>query len=97
MRSKSTLTIRVPDELKNKIEIYAAQQGISINQFALYAFSKEIGSLENAQSFRELTRGINKKELFSRIDELLGKVPNRSVPEWDKTPKLKTPDNITHQ
>ena len=95
MRSKSTLTIRVPDELKNKIEIYAAQQGISINQFALYAFSKEIGSLENAQSFRELTRGINKKELFSRIDELLDNVPNRNVPEWDKMPKLKTPNIIS--
>jgi uncharacterized protein (DUF1778 family) len=84
MKNKSTLTIRVPEELKSKIETLAAQQGISINQFALYAFSKEIGELESAQSFRRMTQGINKKELFSRIDEILSRVPDRDVPEWDR-------------
>ena len=84
MKNKSTLTIRVPEELKNKIETLATQQGISINQFALYAFSKEIGELESAQTFRQMTRGIDKKELFSRIDEILSRVPDKDVPEWDQ-------------
>lgn len=37
MANKNTLTIRVPEELKKRIETLAAQQGISINQFAMYA------------------------------------------------------------
>ena len=44
--SKNTLTIRVPEELKDRIETLAAQQGVSINQLAMYAFTKEIGELE---------------------------------------------------
>jgi len=83
MASRNTLTIRVPEELKNRIETLAAQQGISINQFAMYAFAKEIGELETGEFFRNMTRGIDKKELFRRFDKILGDVPKREVPEWD--------------
>jgi len=83
MANKNTLTIRVPEELKTRIETLAAQQGISINQFAMYAFAKEIGELETGEFFRNITRGVNKKELFRRFDELMAKVPDREVPEWD--------------
>lgn len=83
MASRNTLTIRVPEELKNRIETLAAQQGISINQFAMYAFAKEIGELETGEFFRKITRGVDKKDLFRRFDEMLAKVPDREVPEWD--------------
>ena len=53
MGSKSTLTIRVPEELKDRIETLAAQQGVSINQFALYAFAREIGELQTGNAFRK--------------------------------------------
>jgi predicted HicB family RNase H-like nuclease len=36
MANRNTLTIRIPQELKDRIETLAAQQGISINQFAMY-------------------------------------------------------------
>lgn len=39
-KKKHTLTIRAPEELKERIEKYSAMQGVSINQFALYAFTK---------------------------------------------------------
>lgn len=84
MANRNTLTIRVPEELKERIETLSAQQGISINQFAMYAFTKEIGELETGEYFRTMTRGLNKKELFRRFDEVLSKVPNREVPEWDR-------------
>lgn len=82
--SKSTLTIRVPEELKDRIETLAAQQGVSINQFAMYAFTKEIGELETGQLFRNMRRGIDKKTMFSRLDTLLDKVSDRDVPDWDR-------------
>ena len=50
--STNTLTIRVPAVLKNRIEKVSALQGVSINQFALYAFTKEIAELEKQSPFR---------------------------------------------
>ena len=84
MGNKNTLTIRVPEDLKDRIEKVSAQQGISINQFALYAFTKEIGELETGEVFRNMIRGTNKKQLFERIDEILARVPEREVPDWDR-------------
>ncbi len=43
---RSVLTIRVPQRLKARIEKYSALEGVSINQFALYAFAEAIGELE---------------------------------------------------
>ena len=82
---KSILTIRVPEELKDRIETLAAQQGVSINQFAMYAFTKEIGELETGQLFRKLRRGIDKQTMFSRFDAILNQVADRDVPNWDQT------------
>jgi len=84
MANRNTLTIRVPEELKNRIETIAAQQGISINQFAMYAFTKEIGELEAGDFFRNISRGVDKKDLFKRFDGILAKVPDREIPDWDK-------------
>ena len=84
MKPKSTLTIRVPEELKERIETLAAQQGVSINQFAMYAFTKEIGELETGQAFRGFTKGVDKKEMFKKMDEILANVPDRDVPDWDQ-------------
>ena len=50
-RKKNTLTIRIPEDLKVRIERYSAMQGVSINQFALYAFTKELGELETNRFF----------------------------------------------
>ena len=83
MARRNTLTIRVPEELKDRIETLAAQQGISINQFAMYAFAKEIEEMETGSELRSLARGVDKKELFRRIDEVFARVPDRGVPPWD--------------
>jgi predicted DNA-binding protein len=84
MARRNTLTIRVPEELKDRIETLAAQQGISINQFAMYAFAKEIEEMETGSALRKYTRGVDKKELFRRIDELFARVPDREAPDWDR-------------
>ena len=82
---KSTLTIRVPEELKDRIETLAAQQGVSINQFAMYAFTKEIGELKTGQMFRTMRRGIDKKAMLSKLDAILDQVADTEVPDWDST------------
>ena len=48
MKNKaSVLTIRIPKRLKNEIEKISDTQGVSINQFALFAFTKEIVEIED--------------------------------------------------
>jgi len=82
----NTLTIRVPEDLKRRIEKLAALQGVSINQFALYAFTKEISEMEGGTYFSNMVKGINKKHLMAEIDRILAKVPERAIPEWDRLP-----------
>ena len=49
MPKASVLTIRVPTDLKHRINSLAEEQGVSINQLALYMFEKEIGNIESSQ------------------------------------------------
>ena len=83
-KKKHTLTIRVPEELKERIEKYSAMQGVSINQFALYAFTKELGELETNTYFSKMLKEKNKQEFLSGIDAVMEKVHHRDVPEWDE-------------
>jgi len=83
-RKKNTLTIRVPEDLKVRIEKYSAMQGVSINQFALYAFTKELGELETNRYFTRILRERNKQEILAGFNAVMEQVPKRELPDWDK-------------
>ena len=83
-KKRNTLTIRVPEDLKARIEKYSAMQGVSINQFALYAFTKELGELETNRYFARILKERNKQEILSGFDALMEQVPKREGPDWDK-------------
>jgi predicted DNA-binding protein len=85
--NKHTLTLRVPDELKHRLERLSAQQGVSINHLAVYALTKEIGELETSEHLRRFVGEVDKKRLFAEVDRILSKVPDRPVPEWDELPQ----------
>ena len=80
---RNTLTIRVPEDLKQRIEKLASLQGVSINQFALYAFTKEISELESASYFNALIQDVDKRRLLKDLDRIIESVPDRDVPDWD--------------
>ncbi|MBN2159128.1 MAG: toxin-antitoxin system HicB family antitoxin [Spirochaetes bacterium] len=85
MKAKaSVLTIRVPKELKHKIEQVADEQGVSINQLALYAFTKEIKELETSTFFINYTKSKTKNEILTGFDNVMKKVKKEKVPSWDK-------------
>jgi hypothetical protein len=70
MKAKaSVLTLRIPNELKHKIEKVADQQGVSINQLAMYAFTKEIQEMETYNQFSKYWKNKSKKDLFSDFSE----------------------------
>ena len=83
-KKPNTITLRVPEDLKRRIENYSAMQGVSINQFALYALTKELGELETNRYFSSLLRGKTRREILAEFDEVMSRVADREVPEWDK-------------
>lgn len=47
MAKPSTVTLKMPKELKSRLEAAAEQQGVSLNQFALYISLRKSHSLRN--------------------------------------------------
>lgn len=84
MSKASVLTIRVPSDLKHRIELVAEEQGVSINQLAMYMFTKEIGNLEANQTISKYWKDYSKESILTGFDEAMEKVKDRSVPDWDK-------------
>ncbi len=86
MSKTNVMTIRVPEELKERIENTASLQGVSINQFALYAFTKELSELEYSLYFKKRLKEKKREDIIKNFDAVMAKVPVREVPEWDKIP-----------
>ena len=90
----SVLTIRVPHELKERIEFMAEQQGVSINQFALYAFTKQLSEIENSEYYRQFIKNKTRQDLLAGFDKAMGKVKFRAQNEdWDT---LKVADSTSN-
>ena len=83
-KKRNVLTIRVPEDLKDRIEKYSAIQGVSINQFALYAFTKELAELETNRYFSRVLKERTKDEILKDFDRVMQKVQPRPVPDWDR-------------
>ena len=84
MPKASVLTIRIPSDLKHRIAQIAEEQGVSINQLAMYIFVKEIGNLEASQNISKYWKGYSKEEIFAGFDEVMAKIKKQPVPDWDK-------------
>ena len=86
MNKKNILTIRIPEELKNRIEKTASEQGVSINQFALYVLTKELAEFEANEYMRRRIRGKSKEQILQNYDAVMEKIQERDVPSWDAVP-----------
>ena len=84
-RKSSVLTIRVPGDLKDRIQKAAGRQGVSMNQFAIYAFTREISELETASFLQERYADKTRRRIFQEFDAVMNKVTARKTrPRWDK-------------
>ena len=84
MNEKSVLTIRIPKELKKRLEVASSNQGVSLNQFALYTFTRELTEIENSSTLQNYLSNHNKDEILKNFDEAMTKVKKRRSPNWDK-------------
>lgn len=85
MAKASVLTIRVPADLKRRIEVAAEEQGVSINQLAMYMFAREVSSLEAGKQMAGYWSGFSKEDVLAGFDKTMAKVRRRKVPAWDAT------------
>jgi uncharacterized protein (DUF1778 family) len=84
-KQNNVLTIRVPKDLKDRIEKMAHHQGVSMNQFAIYAFTREISELESASFLQSQYEGKKPREIMADFDAVMDKVPKRKArPGWDQ-------------
>lgn len=84
MSNTQVVTLRMPIELKKRLEREAKYQGTSINQFTNYLLNIQLTQIE---TFSELELKLSKKsipELKERVKNILTRIPDRPVPEWDK-------------
>ncbi len=84
MAQPGILTIRVPNNLKQRIEITAKEQGVSINQLAMYMFTREISSFEAGNRISTYWHDLDKNKIFDGFDSVMQKVKKSEVPDWDK-------------
>jgi gamma-glutamyl phosphate reductase len=85
MSKAQIITVRIPEDLKKRIERIAKKQGVSMNQFAMYALTKETGSMEANEWFKDYLQGKSKASVYENFDEALAMVQERSLPDWDKS------------
>jgi len=85
MSKKNVLTIRVPEDLKIKLEKTARSQGVSLNQFALYAFTRGLSDIDTTSYFKDLIVGKDADTILSNFDKLMGKVQSRKAKKWDES------------
>ena len=85
MSKKNVLTIRVPEDLKIKLEKTARSQGVSLNQFALYAFTRGLSDIDTTSYFKDLIVGKDAETILSNFDKLMRKVQSRKTKKWDES------------
>ena len=83
MSNTQVVTLRMPKELKRRLDREAKYQGVSLNQLTNYLMNIQLTHLESVSllEFR-----LNKKSIPSlkrKVRKILDEVPDRSVPTWD--------------
>jgi len=85
--SKSTqvVTLRIPVELKARLENEAHLQGVSMNNLANYMLTTQISQIEVLSALEARASKKDIASLKSKVSKVLESVQkNTDVPEWDK-------------
>jgi hypothetical protein len=83
MKEASTLFLRMPKDLKQRIEHHAKQQGVSLNQFAIYALTREIAQMEALDFFERRLSGKTPEQIREAFWRVIDRVSPNEVREWD--------------
>jgi hypothetical protein len=84
----STLSLRLPDSLHQKIKELAERDAISINQFIATAVAEKMAALLTVEYLAERA----KREDRAAVDRILGRVPIRTPLPGDELPASAEPN-----
>jgi uncharacterized protein (DUF1778 family) len=76
----STLSLRIPNSLHEKIRQLAKKEGISINQFLASAAAEKMSALLAEEYIQERT----KRASLKKFKNILKKVPNSEPENYDQ-------------
>ncbi len=83
MSRTQVVTLRMPIELKRRLEREAKYQGVSINQLTNYLINIQLTQAEAISALESRLSQKSIKDLKTKVGRILDKVPDREVPEWD--------------
>ena len=83
MNKNQTLTLRMPVELKKRLEREGKYQGVSLNQLTNYMVTVQLTQLETVSALEKKLVGKSIPELKNKVEAILDKIPARNVLEWD--------------
>ena len=83
MSNSHVSTIKIPTELKNRLEREAKYQGTSINQLINYLLTTQLTQLEMLSALETKLSKKSIPDLKKKVNGILNKIPDRAVPEWD--------------
>ncbi len=85
--SKTTqvVTLRIPVDLKARLENEAHIQGVSMNNLANYMLTTQISQIEVHSAIESRISRKSISSLKTKVNKVLDSVQiNNDVPEWDK-------------
>jgi len=73
---KTSITLRLPEELRMKIRQEARYSDMSINQYVLYTLTKEISCKEAERGLKErIRKAVSPEEALRLLDAIVPDVP----------------------
>lgn len=73
---KSSYTLRIPEELREKIKAEAKRRDMSVNQYILYTLTKEIAYREAAVALKDqIKKAPTREEALKLLESIVPDVP----------------------
>lgn len=83
MSKSNIVTLRVPWELKQRLEREAKFQGVSLNQLSTYLINEQLTKIETISQLESRLTKKSIPELKAKVDSILNKIPRKKVAIWD--------------
>lgn len=83
MSKTQVVTLRMPRELKRRLEREAKYQGVSLNQLTNYLLNLQLTQIEAISALESRLSQKSVRELKTKVGRILDKIPSREIPEWD--------------
>ncbi len=83
MGKTQIVTLRMPIDLKRRLEREAKYQGVSLNQLTNYLLNTQLTQIEAISALESRLSQKSIRELKPKVGRILDKIPGRNIPEWD--------------